>query len=326
MYNDAATLTNNSRYNENAAYDKRGNITALNRNGLSSYCTLTEITTPSKVILTGAYTPIDALIYTYGDATQPNRLTAVADASSANFGFKIKAGATGGYLYDANGNLTKDPYKGITSISYNHLNLPVRVTFDTNNYIEWTYDAAGNKIGKYVQTYTTFPTSYTYVNRYYVRGLEYANGGTPEAIYFAEGRINFAITPSKYEYTLTDHLGNARIQFSDKNNDGTIQPATELIQANHYYPFGLNQEGPWAKGGAAGNKYQYNGKELNEDFGLGWNDYGARMYDAAIGRWNSVDPMGEKMKTWSTYNYGFDNPLRFIDSDGMLPVDPKRTE
>jgi RHS repeat-associated protein len=196
----------------------------------------------------------------------------------------------------------------------------VRVTFDTNNYIEWTYDAAGNKIGKYVQTYTTFPTSYTYVNRYYVRGLEYANGGTPEAIYFAEGRINFAITPSKYEYTLTDHLGNARVQFSDKNNDGTIQPATELIQANHYYPFGLNQEGPWAKGGAAGNKYQYNSKELNEDFGLGWNDYGARMYDAAIGRWNTIDPLAEKYNSWSPYNYALNNSIRFIDPDGMAII------
>jgi RHS repeat-associated protein len=321
-YNDAATLTNNSRYNENAAYDKRGNITYLNRNGLSSYCTLTEITTPSKVILTGVYTPIDALTYTYGDATQPNRLTAVADASSANFGFKIKAGATGGYTYDANGNLTKDPYKGITSITYNHLNLPVRVTFDTNNYIEWTYDAAGNKVSKQVLTYVTYPSSYNVSTRYYVRGLEYANLGTPEAIYFAEGRINFAITPSKYEYTLTDHLGNARVQFSDKNNDGTIQPATELIQANHYYPFGLNQEGPWAKGGAAGNKYQYNSKELNEDFGLGWNDYGARMYDAAIGRWNRVDPMGEISKHESSYCYVGNSPSNYIDIGGMYKYPP----
>jgi len=42
-----------------------------------------------------------------------------------------------------------------------------------------------------------------------------------------------------------------------------------------------------------GNDYTYNGKELNEDFGLSLYDYGARWYDAALGRWWSVDPLGK---------------------------------
>jgi len=63
-------------------------------------------------------------------------------------------------------------------------------------------------------------------------------------------------------------------------------------------------------------RYLYNGKELHEQLGLNWYDYGARWYDAAVGQWWQVDPLAEKYYSWSGYNYVMDSPLLLVDPDG----------
>jgi RHS repeat-associated protein len=92
------------------------------------------------------------------------------------------------------------------------------------------------------------------------------------------------------------------------------------------HPFGMNQEGAWgAPTNTTENRYQYNGKELNTDFGLNLYDYGARWYDSAIARWTSVDPLAEQYYAYSSYNYVLNNPVMFIDPDGRLVINGDET-
>ncbi len=88
---------------------------------------------------------------------------------------------------------------------------------------------------------------------------------------------------------------------------------------NNYYPFGLNHiDGQISKGKLGGYlSYKYNGKELQE---TGMYDYGARMYMPDLGRWGVIDPLAEVSKRWNPYNYAYNNPIMFIDPDGMLSV------
>lgn len=77
---------------------------------------------------------------------------------------------------------------------------------------------------------------------------------------------------------------------------------------------GLDYSSPSIK---ALNQYQFNGKEQERDLGLGWSDYGARMYDAQLGRWNMLDALADRYRRYTPYSFSVNNPVRYIDPDGM---------
>lgn len=88
------------------------------------------------------------------------------------------------------------------------------------------------------------------------------------------------------------------------------------IQESDYYPFGLTFNS-YQRENTIAQDYLYNGKELQDELGIGWIDYGARMYAPETGRWPGLDPLSERGVDWSPYTYTLNNPVNRIDPDGM---------
>ncbi|MGN7812047.1 DUF6443 domain-containing protein [Flavobacterium sp. 22659] len=277
----------NNAYNENLWYDKNGNITGLIRNGNSE-----------------SAQQIDNLIYTYANADNSNQLAKVTDSSNKALGFTDGANTGDDYSYDLNGNMVSDANKNITSITYNHLNLPAKVTFASAGNIVYIYNAQGQKLKKIVSE-----AGKTVITTDYLGGYQYENG-VLKFFPTAEGYIEPSAGSYKYVYQYKDHLGNIRLSY-DKN--------LVIQEENNYYPFGLKHIG-YNSGINSTNtalKYKYNGKELQDELGLNMYDYGARNYDPALGRWMNIDPLAETSRRYSPYTYALDNPVFFIDPDGM---------
>ena len=287
-----------------ATYDLNGNINTMWRKGS---------TAENSQMVATAFGVIDDMTYSY--ANNSNTLTKVSDNGLSTDGFKDGTNTGNDYTYDDNGNLISDKNKDITSITYNHLNLPNIITFVNGNTITWLYDAAGVKLQKQTYEYANNTTN----TKDYIGGIEY-NNNTIEAIYTDEGRAMPNGSTYRYEYTIKDHLGNSRVMFSDIDNDGQVDE-NEIIQEEHYYPFGIRMEGYGRTITHGENDYQYNGKELNTDFGLDMYDYGARFYDASVGRWFVVDKLSEHPNQIdkSIYAYVWDNPINLDDPDGNCP-------
>lgn len=207
----------------------------------------------------------------------------------------------------------QDHNKGLI-IEYNILNLPRKIKSGSDS-IKYTYDATGVKLSKIVYNNGNLPATINYNGE-----LEFYNNNL-KFIHTGEGVAEYNTTNSSftYEYFLKDHLGNTRVVVSPDNLGNVVTD-----QATSYYPFGMAfMDATHGSNMGSDNKYLYNGKELQDEMlggvKLDWYDYGARFYDPQIGRCHSVDPLAELGRRWSPYNYCFDNPLRFIDPDGMSP-------
>lgn len=324
-YSKEGNTTFNS-YLEQLTYDKNGNIQSLVRNG--------NMDTDGMQF----ENPIDNLTYLYDD-TNKNQLLRVFDATSNTQGFKDDTDGTDinhdiseapDYAYDANGNMTEDKNKGIESIVYNHLNLPVEIVFPTGK-ITYLYNAVGQKLRKTVEE-----TGIT-TNTEYLSGFQYKNA-ILQFFPHAEGYVNATESTVKgvgyifnYVFNFTDHLGNIRLSYSK-------DPATnalKIIEENHYYPFGLKHSGynsdkmMYSKEGSTlrirpvpplfvtSYDKKFNGKSWETELGLNIYDFDARGYMPDIVRTFQQDPLAEMFYDFSPQSFLNNNPLCFVDPTGM---------
>ncbi|MFN2395842.1 MAG: RHS repeat domain-containing protein [Bacteroidales bacterium] len=176
--------------------------------------------------------------------------------------------------------------------------------------LHYTYTANGQKISQQLEddgrlgTRREYAGPFVYVNS----ALGWVNTTYGRIVALPRGGFH-------KELHLSDHLGNTRMVLEE------IDSKYEVAQEAAYYPFGLaiptqsfalpNENDTYQ------NRYLYNGKEYQDDFELNWYDYGARFYDPQIARWHSVDPLSELYYSWSPYNYILNNPIKFIDPNGM---------
>ena len=313
-------------------YDKNGNILNLQRNG--------NYDDPVYNL------QIDNLSYFYDTSlSNLNRLMKVTDLSNDPNGFKDGINTNDDFSYDDNGNLILDQNKNITNIKYNILNLPVEIIFSNNTTkkINYIYNSEGVKIRKIVTNGTIISTTD------YLNGFQYYKATSAAAVvlkYFPTDEGYVSVTTSgttnnyNYVFTYKDHLGNVRVSYGFGSTSSNPNGATYILQESNYYPFGLGHSNyntdkltydDNIANGIAGsivipplnyplNKYKYNGIEYQDELGLNMYDYGARNYDAAIGRWMNLDNSADYYTPNSPYAYCFNNPIFYIDPDGNDPT------
>jgi len=296
IYEKNALTTN--AYNESLTYDKNGNIMSLARKG---------DTDPQVQPI-----QIDDLLYTYPASS--NQLSKVDDISNNTSGFNDFNKTGDDYTYDANGNMITDKNKNITTIEYNHLNLPEKITFGTTGTIEYIYNAAGQKLEKIVTQGTIVTTTN------YLGGFQYKDN-VLEFFPTAEGYVKNTAGVYSYVFQYKDHLGNIRVSYAKNPTTNVL----EIIDENNYYPFGLKHKGYNSLTGN-NNKYKFQGQERQDELSLNWDSFKWRNYDYSIGRFMSIDPLAEKYYHNSPYAFSENRVIDAFELEGLEAVQVKDSQ
>ena len=187
--------------------------------------------------------------------------------------------------------------------------------------------------GQNYESGTTIPKAY--INYIFLdEQFRYVGGGASRVGNYGEVKqhwselSNLAAQKNGYLLVYVSNESNFTVFF---DNLQVVHKPGPIVEETHYYPFGLVMNGISSKGlnGTADNKLKFNGKEeqrkeFYDGSGLDWLDFGARMYDNQIGRWNIVDPLADhpNQVDKSSYSAFWNNPITYDDPDGKCPLCP----
>jgi RHS repeat-associated protein len=162
--------------------------------------------------------------------------------------------------------------------------------------------------------YILFNSSYGYVQFGYVQVQSPAQAAHQQLY------LDIAIPVNGYLYTYVANESsvnpNTSVYFDDFKIVHTRNSAAlQVLQTNDYYPFGLVFNS-YQREGAIENQYLFAGKERQDELEIGWLDFGARMYQPEIARWNGIDASSENYVNQCPYHYAGNNPVKFVDFDG----------
>ena len=272
----AADFAGGTAYDVTYSYDKNGNLKgAARRNQSGSYA---------------------AAPFLMGIAAGSNRLTEIEDA--------VDVYTIG---HDASGNMTSNPFNGLTSADYDWRNLPAQVIANSTT-LQYAYDGDGNRVKKQVAGGT---------QTHYVRGAggevlaTYVNGALEFHNILAGSEVIGTYDRTYRRYFLKDHLGSVRT---------TIHQNGDVVGYDDYYPFGLSMPNRNSKTAGNEHKYRFTGHERDTEASLTLDYMMARNYDPIIGRFLQIDPLFDQggQNGWSPYHYTMNNPLNRIDPTGLL--------
>lgn len=214
-------------------------------------------------------------------------------AINGNTEFKDGANEEREYIYDNNGNLICDLNRNIKTIVYNDLDLPSKIVIGDTVTIFFVYSAEGEKMC------FAYEKDNSLTIYHYCGNVIYKNE-TPIMLLTDNGYVT--LNDNVYHHFVRDYQGNNRMVVTENDN---------IEEINNYYPFG----------GVFGSNvsvqpYKYNRKELCIFNNNHFYDYGARIYDAALCRFITLDPMSDSCYPTSPYIYCNDDPINNIDIDG----------